>query len=73
MSEKLNVQELNGLSEIGSSDNTGEATQKSISTAIAATIMYCTTPVWSAISAVSAASVEASVLFSCTGNSKQCS
>lgn len=72
MNEQLNQQELNELALLGSTDNSGEISPHSLGTTIVATILYCTTPVWSAISTVSAASVEASVLFSCSGNSKQC-
>lgn len=71
----INENELNRLAEIGSSDGTDTPSPRSIASTIAVTILYCTSTVWSVISAistVSGASVEASVLFSCSGNSQQC-
>ncbi|OUN49533.1 hypothetical protein B5G18_14750 [Clostridium perfringens] len=64
--------ELNELAKIGSSDSMSNPDSKSIATTIVASVLYCTPGIISTISAVSAASVGASTLFSCTNNPAQC-
>ncbi|MBD7916625.1 hypothetical protein H9660_15965 [Clostridium sp. Sa3CUN1] len=72
MGESLNKQELNRLAQIGSKDVSEQVDPKSIATTIAASILYCTSPIVGTITLVTSVSVEASLLFSCSGNSAQC-
>ena len=72
MNENINKEELNRLAQIGSSDASQEVNPKSIATSIAASILYCTSPIIETITLISGAAVGASVLFSCTNNPAQC-
>jgi hypothetical protein len=69
MSEDLNKQELNRLAQIGSADASGDVSPNSIGTTIAVSVLYCTSPI---ISAISTISIGASALFSCVNNPAQC-
>lgn len=50
----------------------GDVGTDSILTSIVASILYCTSAVVSAVTAVSAVSIGASTLFSCVNNPAQC-
>lgn len=67
MSEKLNQNELERLSKVGSNDVTGEAAPSSVFTSIAATITVCTPASWASLVTSVATVTQATKLFSCTG------
>ena len=72
MNENINKEELNRLAQIGSSDASQEVNPKSIATSIAASILYCSSPVVTTITIVVDLSIGASILFSCSNNTAQC-
>lgn len=59
MNEKLNMNELNNMSGIGSTDSDGQVAPSSIGTSIAATITVC-----SAVSVASLATVQITLILS---------
>lgn len=72
MNEQLNMNSLDELSQIGSTEGNAEIGTTSIFTSIVASVLYCTPGIVSAATAVSALSVATSALFSCTSNSAAC-
>lgn len=72
MRDNVNMNELERLAKIGSQDDMGDVGTDSIVTSIVASILYCTSVVVSAITAISAVSIGASALFSCVNNPAQC-